>query len=204
MQADPIGLAGGANLYGYANANPVMYVDRDGRFFDLGIDLGFIGYDLYRLYTEGPCNVGENLLALGADVVGAVIPFATGLGTAVRYGDDVVDAAESAYKALPTQRAATREAKRQAGIPTSQQPVSQHNGAARGTKVGRQQTFETPKPRGGIEQKSVQVSRDIRGKHAGKPQIEAGTIKSGRQIDAGGRPRIDNPGKVRVDFKPRR
>ena len=23
MQADPIGLAGGANLYGYANANPV-------------------------------------------------------------------------------------------------------------------------------------------------------------------------------------
>ena len=32
LQADPIGLAGGANLYGYANANPVLYVDRDGRF----------------------------------------------------------------------------------------------------------------------------------------------------------------------------
>ena len=30
VQADPIGLAGGANLYGYANANPLSFVDREG------------------------------------------------------------------------------------------------------------------------------------------------------------------------------
>jgi hypothetical protein len=33
IQADPIGLGGGANKFGYANANPLRYVDPDGRFF---------------------------------------------------------------------------------------------------------------------------------------------------------------------------
>jgi hypothetical protein len=103
-----------------------------------------------------------------------------------------------------TQRAATRAAKREAGIPTSQQPVSQSNNSIDGTNVGRQQTFETPKPGGGTEQKSVQVSRDVEGAHANQPQIEAGTVKPGGQTDAAGRPRIQNEGKVRVDFCPRK
>lgn len=104
-----------------------------------------------------------------------------------------------------TQRAATREAKRQVGIPTSQQAQSQTNGrASDGTPVGRQQTFETPAPGGGTEKKSVQVSRDLRGEHAGMPQIEAGTVKANGQTDQAGRPRIQNEGKVRVDFEPRK
>lgn len=35
-------------------------------------------------------------------------------------------------------------------------------------------------------------------------QIEAGTVKLGGQVDAVGRPRIQNESKVRVDFDPRR
>ena len=31
IQADPIGLAGGSNLYGYANADPLRFTDPDGR-----------------------------------------------------------------------------------------------------------------------------------------------------------------------------
>lgn len=96
-----------------------------------------------------------------------------------------------------------RAAKRQAGIPTSQQAKDQTNGSVDGVKVGRQQTFEVAKPGGGTEEKSVQVSRDIRGEHAGQPQIEAGTVKPGGQVDAAGWPRIQNETKVRVDFCPR-
>ena len=29
---------------------------------------------------DGPCGLGENLTALGADLVGAALPFVTGLG----------------------------------------------------------------------------------------------------------------------------
>ena len=101
-----------------------------------------------------------------------------------------------------SQRAATREAKRQVGIPTSQQAKSQSNGSVGGVKVGRQQTFEVAVEGGGTEEKSVQVSRDIRGAHAGLPQVEAGTVKPSGQVDAAGRPRIQNESKVRVDFCP--
>jgi hypothetical protein len=69
--------------------------------------------------------------------------------------------------------------------------------------VGRQQTYEVPKPGGGTETKSVQVSRDTQGAHKGMPQIEAGTVKLGGQTDAAGRPRIQNEGKVRVDIAPK-
>lgn len=52
--------------------------------------------------------------------------------------------------------------------------------------------------------KSIQVSRDTRGDHAGMPQVEAGMVKPGGQTDVAGRPRIQNVDKVRVDFDPKR
>ena len=30
LNPDPIGLKGGVNMYGYANSNPVVYIDQDG------------------------------------------------------------------------------------------------------------------------------------------------------------------------------
>jgi hypothetical protein len=109
-----------------------------------------------------------------------------------------------------SQNAASREAKREAGIPTSQQPVGQTSGKVIDSKtgdqvsVGRQQTYEVPKPGGGTQTMSVQVSRDTEGAHKGIPQIEAGNVKPGGQTDAAGRPRIQNEDKVRVDFQPKK
>jgi hypothetical protein len=51
---------------------------------DIVADAGFIGYDLHRLVTSGRKDLGENLAALGADVVGAIVPGVTGLGVGVR------------------------------------------------------------------------------------------------------------------------
>ena len=46
---------------------------------DIALDIVFILWDLKNLYSD-PCNRGENLAALGLDVLGAIVPFATGLG----------------------------------------------------------------------------------------------------------------------------
>jgi RHS repeat-associated protein len=92
---DPIRFAGGdTNLYGYVLNDPVNWIDPTGLFLDTVADAVSIAYDLYRLVKDnlaGDCdNLGTNLGALGADAVGALIPFATGLGTAVRGGGKFV------------------------------------------------------------------------------------------------------------------
>ena len=55
------------------------WVDPEGLLIDILADIGFIALDIYDLLTQ-PCNIGESLTALGLDVAGAFIPFATGLG----------------------------------------------------------------------------------------------------------------------------
>nr|WP_272872733.1 RHS repeat-associated core domain-containing protein [Photobacterium arenosum] len=102
IQRDPIGLGGGYNLYSYAGADPLNYTDSTGLIIDTVADIGFIGYDLYRILTDnvlGDCgNLGSNLTALGADLAGLAIPGATGLGAASRVAkkaDDYVDLASS-------------------------------------------------------------------------------------------------------------
>lgn len=71
-----------------------------------------------------------------------------------------------------------------------------------GPQPQRQQSYDVPKQGGGTETKTVQVSRDTRGAHAWMTQVEAGTVKANGQKDPGGRPRIQNGTKVRVDFDP--
>src|SRR5207253_929371 len=78
----------GTNFYEYVINDPANWIDPTGRILDTLVDLGFIGYDLYRIVVDnifrGCDNLGVNLTALGADVGGALIPGVTGLGLAVR------------------------------------------------------------------------------------------------------------------------
>lgn len=103
---DPIRFLGGdTNLYAYVGSDPVNVVDPSGLVIDTIADIGFILYDLWQLVDDnllGDCgNLGENLTAFGADVLGAVIPGLTGLGPAARFGDDaaaLVDLAKQAKR----------------------------------------------------------------------------------------------------------
>ena len=75
-------------------------------------------------------------------------------------------------KTSPTSREARREAMRDAGIPTSQQPISQSKNTS-----GREYSYETPKEGGGTQIKSVQQQTMDRS-HQGQPHWEAGSVKT--------------------------
>ncbi|UWQ09737.1 SpvB/TcaC N-terminal domain-containing protein [Aliiroseovarius crassostreae] len=99
-------LAGGVfaprnlSLYSYAGGNPVRVTDPEGAFLDTILDIGFIIYDVGVLIhdevTTGGENRTENLMALGADAAGALVPFATGGGAAVRGGVKLANRADDA------------------------------------------------------------------------------------------------------------
>ncbi len=92
-----------------------------------------------------------------------------------------------------TSRAARREAMRQAGIPTSQQPVSQSRNSS-----GWEYRYEVPKKMGGgsipatVQQQTMDVS------HLDQPHWEAGEVKvdprtGETRMNDYGRPKIANP-----------
>ncbi len=181
--------------YRYANNNPYKFTDPDGRI----IWFAPIFFGITALLTINDAN------APGPKDVPSSLPVGEQVASAIPTGGKAISSAKWAIRQGDklSQRAASREAKRQAGIPTSQQASSQTNGRANdGTQVGRQQTFEVPAAGGGTQEMSVQVSRDKRGDHAGMPQIEAGPVKPNGQVDEAGRPRLQNEGKIRVDFDP--
>ena len=166
----------GFNRYEYAQSNPYRYTDPDGRVSRIIEDEG-----------AGSGRLGEGSGGIRRGIDGGPVCTTKESATA-----ELKEAREA-----PSQREATREAKRQADIPTSQQAENQTSGrASDGTKVGRQQTFEVPEPGGGTVMKSVQISRDQVGSHADMPQVEAGKVKAGGQVDSAGRPRIQNEGAV--------
>jgi len=85
ISEDSIGFSGGdTNLYGYVFNSPTNFTDSSGQILDTIADVGFILYDIYQLATGSRKDRTMNIIALGADVAGAVIPFATGLGAASR------------------------------------------------------------------------------------------------------------------------
>ena len=63
IEADPIGLGGGSNRYGYANANPTNLTDPTGEFVPILIGIG-IGVGLE--YITNPCATWQDLVLAGA------------------------------------------------------------------------------------------------------------------------------------------
>lgn len=104
------------NRYAYARNNPLRYVDPDGRAIDTIADIGFIGYDLLdigRSVFRGEGVSGRQFGALGADVLGAAIPFATGGGIAVRAAakaEHVIEGARAGEALITANRAAGKVA----------------------------------------------------------------------------------------------
>ena len=87
ISEDPIEFLGrDVNLYAYVANSPANFTDSAGLLADGVVDLISIGYDIYRLAADGRKGLGENLPALGLDLVGLFIPGVTGLGPASRVG----------------------------------------------------------------------------------------------------------------------
>jgi RHS repeat-associated protein len=79
-QEDPIGLAGGLNLYGFANGDPTTFSDPFGLCPDCVFDALAVAADVVSI-ARGGVTAGK-LAALGVDVVAAVIPGLPSVGGA--------------------------------------------------------------------------------------------------------------------------
>ncbi len=89
LTPDPIGLAAGTNVYGYAEQNPLSLVDPEGLLPDAIVDIGLIGLDLASLaYNKyHGCDTSTDVASLKANTIGLFVPGVTGLGAAVRIGN---------------------------------------------------------------------------------------------------------------------
>jgi RHS repeat-associated protein len=117
-------------------------------------------------------------------------------------GSGVPRAGNTKAQIPETSRAVRRAVMREAGIPTSQQPVSQQSPRTPDWKpAGRQYTYSVPKAKGGSEIKSVQHSLTDRVAGHGR-HWEGGSVKldKNRKVvqDSLKRPRLTN-NKVKIE-----
>ncbi len=96
-----IGSITGLNLYVYCGNDPVNMADPDWCFWDTVFDVAFIAWEIYDL-VNGGYKDWKNWVALGIDVIFAVIPFVqSGAGQVIKVGnkiDDTVDVANAINK----------------------------------------------------------------------------------------------------------
>lgn len=213
MGIDPQGFDEGNlqsfNRYAYGNNNPYRYRDPNGKWAEdiaLAIPgLAFGAHSFWQNASHG--NVGAavvDALGMAADGIAAVVPaIPGGAGLAIAAtrsaGTDVASGAVKGETAL-TSRAARREAMRDAGMPTSQQPISQTYDRATRT---RELSYEVPAPGGGTQRMSVQQQTMDRS-HPGQPHWEAGRVKTDPRTgevryNNYGRPALTND-KSKVDY----
>lgn len=90
------------NAYAYVANNPLRYKDTTGAWLDTVIDLAFIANDvrgISNVYSTGQGSYKQEFAALGLDILGAALPFVTGLGVAAR-AVSVVDDISDIQKAV--------------------------------------------------------------------------------------------------------
>jgi RHS repeat-associated protein len=159
-------------------------------------------YNRYRYYDPGvgrfvsqdPIGLrgGSNLFAYAPNPLGWVDPF----GLAKKNSNCPSCSDEKNQEV--TSREARREAMRKEKIPTSQQPISQSQ-----NNSGMEYRYETSKPGGGTEMKSVQ-QQTLDRSHPNQGHWEAGTVKTDPmtgeiRINDYGRPKLVN-NKSKVDY----
>jgi RHS repeat-associated protein len=120
ISPDPIGLAGGLNLYGYCGNDPVNCVDPTGEIVETLWDIATIGLDASMLWQDlHECDrnwaaITGDVISLGFDMGAALIPFVpAGMGHINRLSRGLVHA-PAVGRAIEAARAAssiTRESR---------------------------------------------------------------------------------------------
>jgi RHS repeat-associated protein len=190
------------NRYSYVRNNPVNMTDPDGKVPIVPIVMGllWLGDKAYAAYEARQdykaVKSGQTTVTDVAQRRAIETTLGMAAGPLGRLGGKAVTKIiiKNADEATSlTSRAARREATRQAGIPTSQQPTSQSSPHGPGNlPAGRQLEYDTPEGR-------KVVQHQLQDQNHG-PHWEAGKPKPGGQTDPAGRPRLQND-KVKVDEK---